>query len=169
MRRGGVCPPPGEGGVLAGEFVKSCEACRRKWGEDLGQRGRRKAERSQVSPGGPRGWRGAERLHESSDLLGSSLLPAPGTEVADPAALPLRCDSGGRVCALPPEDPDGREVDLGRQKLPAAGAFNCGLYPGGTLGLYFPCLPRSWPCLGAGSKAALRPGEQGSGFVSTAL
>ena len=31
--RGGVCPRPWEGGVLlAAEFVKSCEAGRRKWG-----------------------------------------------------------------------------------------------------------------------------------------
>lgn len=33
MGRGGVCPPPGEGGVLAAEFVKSCETRWRKWGE----------------------------------------------------------------------------------------------------------------------------------------
>lgn len=38
------------------------------------------------------------------------------------------------------EVPDGREVDMGRQKLPAAGAFNTGLYSGGVLGLYFVCL-----------------------------
>lgn len=33
MGRGGVYPRPWEGGVLAGEFVKSCETSRRKWGE----------------------------------------------------------------------------------------------------------------------------------------
>lgn len=52
-----------------------------------------------MTPGGPCGWKGAERLHERRDLLGSSLLPEPGTEVAGPAALPLPGDSGGRVCA----------------------------------------------------------------------
>lgn len=60
---------------------------------------RPETERSQVTPGGPCGWKGAERLHERRDLLGSSLLPEPGTEVAGPAALPLPGDSGGRVCA----------------------------------------------------------------------
>lgn len=33
MGRGGVCPRPREGGVLAREFVKSCEKSRRKRGE----------------------------------------------------------------------------------------------------------------------------------------
>lgn len=33
MGRGGVCPGPREGGVLAREFVKSCEKSRRKRGE----------------------------------------------------------------------------------------------------------------------------------------
>lgn len=56
-----------------------------------------KTERSQVTPASPCGWKGAERLHERRDLLGSSLLPEPGTEVAGPAALPLPGDSGGRV------------------------------------------------------------------------
>lgn len=50
-----------------------------------------------MTPASPCGWKGAERLHERRDLLGSSLLPEPGTEVAGPAALPLPGDSGGRV------------------------------------------------------------------------
>lgn len=65
--------------------------------EELGLCRGPKTERSQVTPASPCGWKGAERLHERRDLLGSSLLPEPGTEVAGPAALPLPGDSGGRV------------------------------------------------------------------------
>lgn len=66
--------------MLAGEFVKSCESSRRKWGERSGGCAGAGAERSQVTPGQPL-WL------ERRNLLRRSLLPEPPTPAAGPAAL----------------------------------------------------------------------------------
>lgn len=92
MGRGGVCDRPGEGGVLAGEFVKSSEKSRRKWAPVVLHQ-RPGSEGSQVTPGKLRCQEGAERLHERRDLLGSSPLPEPGTPASGSAALPPRAGS----------------------------------------------------------------------------
>lgn len=164
MGRGGVCPGPGEGGVLAGEFVKSCEPSRRKWGE-----------RSWAVPeaedreGSGDPWKArVAGKKPSACMKGRTCREVPELELWVPPPFP--CMVAGWLRLRPsPENPDGGEVDLGRQELPAAGVFNSGLYLRGALGLHFSCLRRSRPCQGAGVKKALRPPEKYRGFVSTAL